>query len=79
VKSTFARGMELIAKQTLFAEGCRGSCSESLMTKYDLRKGRDVQTYGLGIKEVWELPEENFKAGSVCISLCPWIVWMSCQ
>jgi electron-transferring-flavoprotein dehydrogenase len=65
MKPTFTRGMELLAKHTLFAEGCRGSCSEALMTKFDLRKGRDMQTYGLGIKEVWEVPPENFKSGWV--------------
>ena len=48
--------MELLGKQTLFAEGARGSCSESLIKKYNLREDKDVQTYGLGIKEVWTVP-----------------------
>lgn len=65
VKDSFTRGIELHAKQTLFAEGCRGSCSEELMAKFDLRKGKDVQTYGLGIKEVWEVPPEVFKRGQI--------------
>lgn len=64
-KDSFAQGMELIGKQTLFAEGARGSCSEDLMKKFDLRKGKDVQTYGLGVKEVWEIPEEQFKEGFI--------------
>jgi flavin-dependent dehydrogenase len=49
--------MELRARVTLFGEGCRGSCSESLMKKFNLREGKDPQTYGLGIKEVWQIPE----------------------
>jgi electron-transferring-flavoprotein dehydrogenase len=64
-KSTFERGMELHARQTLFAEGARGSCSEFLMEHFQLRKDAQPQTYGLGIKEVWEIPEENLKPGLV--------------
>jgi electron-transferring-flavoprotein dehydrogenase len=64
-KSTFERGVELRARQTLFAEGARGSCSEELISKFKLRDGRQPQTYGLGIKEVWEIPAENFKPGFV--------------
>ena len=48
VKSTFTRGVELLAKQTLFAEGARGSCSQVVMDKFQLRDGKDEQTYGLG-------------------------------
>jgi len=64
--------MELRAKQTLFAEGARGSCSEGVMAKFGLReigneggKRVDEQTYGLGIKEVWEVPEGQHKPGYV--------------
>jgi electron-transferring-flavoprotein dehydrogenase len=64
-KDTYARGMELVARQTLFGEGCRGSCSEAIMKKFDLRAGKDVQTYGIGIKEVWEIPEAQFKSGYI--------------
>ena len=64
-KSTFERGVELRARQTLFAEGARGSCSEELISKFKLREGKQEQTYGLGIKEVWEVPENLFKAGFV--------------
>lgn len=53
------------AKSTFFAEGCRGSLSQILMKKYNLRKDCENQTYGLGIKEVWEV---NFKYYySICI------------
>ena len=64
-KDTFERGMELHARQTLFAEGARGSCSEEIITKFDLRKGKDQQTYGLGVKEVWEVPEDIHQPGFV--------------
>ncbi|EJK62072.1 hypothetical protein THAOC_17330, partial [Thalassiosira oceanica] len=66
-KDTFERGVELLGRQTLFAEGARGSCSERLMERFDLRGGRgaDAQHYGLGIKEVWEVPEEKFRSGLV--------------
>lgn len=64
-KATFTRGMELLAKQTLFAEGCRGSCSTEIIDKFNLQQGKDVQTYGLGIKEVWQVPEENIKPGLI--------------
>ena len=66
-KATFERGVELKARQTLFAEGARGSCSEFLMEKFGLRDDESVQTqtYGLGIKEVWEVPEEVFQKGLV--------------
>ena len=45
-KATFTQGIELIARQTLFAEGARGSCSEEVIEKFNLRKGKDVQSYG---------------------------------
>jgi len=64
-KPTFERGIELRARQTLFSEGCRGSLSEGLMKKFGLREDADVQTYGLGLKEVWEVPEQQHKPGFV--------------
>ncbi len=72
LKDSFARGIELVARQTLFAEGCRGSCSEELIEKFGLRRApsptgepRDVQTYGLGVKEVWQVPPERFRRGHI--------------
>ena len=47
--------MELHAKYTLFAEGCRGSLAKQLIERFDLRDGIDPQTYGIGIKELWEV------------------------
>ncbi|OUJ13704.1 electron transfer flavoprotein-ubiquinone oxidoreductase [Acetobacter sp. DsW_063] len=61
----YAEGMELRGKYTLFAEGCRGSLTKQVMAHYDLRKGVDPQTYGLGIKEVWEIPAANHRPGLV--------------
>jgi len=61
----FQRGMELRAKYTLFAEGCRGSLSGQLMRRFNLREGCDPQTYAIGIKELWEIPAENHKPGLI--------------
>ena len=65
--TNFERGMELRARQTLFAEGARGSCSEELIDKFGLREANDAQpqTYGLGVKEVWEIPESQCEPGFV--------------
>ena len=60
-----APGMELRAAYTLFGEGCRGSLSKQLMERFNLREGVDPQTYGLGIKELWEIPRENHKPGFI--------------
>jgi len=62
-------GFELHAKQTIFAEGCRGSLTKSLFKKFDLRDGVDPQTFGIGIKELWEINPEKHHAGSVVHSI----------
>ncbi|MGE0415556.1 MAG: electron transfer flavoprotein-ubiquinone oxidoreductase [Acetobacteraceae bacterium] len=61
----YQRGMELRAKYTLFAEGCRGSLSKHLIERFHLRDGHDPQTYAIGIKELWEIPAENHKPGLI--------------
>ena len=61
----FQRGMELRARYTLFAEGCRGSLSKQLIRRFDLRGGHDPQTYAIGIKELWEIPAANHRPGLV--------------
>jgi electron-transferring-flavoprotein dehydrogenase len=61
----FQLGMELHAKYTLFAEGSRGHLGKQLMAKYDLNKGKDPQTYGIGIKELWEIDPALHKPGLV--------------
>ena len=58
-------GMELHAKYTLFAEGCRGHLGKSLEAKFNLRANADPQTYGLGIKELWEIDPAKHQAGLV--------------
>ena len=58
-------GMELRAKYTLFAEGCRGHLGKRLEAKFSLRDGSDPQVYGLGVKELWEVPAENHQPGLV--------------
>src|SRR5262249_35741616 len=64
-KPEYQPGMELNAKYTLFAEGCRGSLSETLMTRFALRDGIDPQKYGIGIKELWEVAPGKHKRGTV--------------
>ena len=61
----FEAGVELHAKQTVFAEGCHGSLTKKLIEKYDLRADSDPQTYGLGIKELWEIKPENHREGHI--------------
>jgi len=61
----FQLGMELHAKYTFFAEGSRGHLGRQLMAKYDLNKGKDPQTYGLGIKELWEIDPAKHQPGLV--------------
>ncbi|MCQ9379443.1 electron transfer flavoprotein-ubiquinone oxidoreductase [Methyloversatilis sp. XJ19-49] len=58
-------GMALRAKYTLFAEGCRGHLGKQLEQHYQLRDGVDPQTYGLGIKELWEVPAAQSQPGLV--------------
>jgi electron-transferring-flavoprotein dehydrogenase len=64
-KPEFQRGMELHAKYTLFAEGVRGSLSQELMTRFNLRDGVDPQKYGIGIKELWQVAPERHRPGLV--------------
>ncbi len=61
----FQPGLELHAKQTVFAEGCHGSLTKTLIAKFDLRKDSDPQTYGLGVKEIWEIKPENHSEGLI--------------
>ena len=66
-KDTYARGIELRARCVLLGEGCRGSLSESIKAKLGLQEkaGADAQTYGLGIKEVWQVQEDKHNPGEV--------------
>ena len=58
-------GVELIAQQTLFAEGCRGSLTKTLVERFRLRDGLDPQTYAIGIKELWEVDPQRHQPGLV--------------
>ncbi len=64
-KDSYQPGMELLAKYTFFAEGCRGSLSKSLMTRFGLDEDADPQTYGIGLKELWELDPAQHKQGLI--------------
>ncbi|MEH6630038.1 MAG: electron transfer flavoprotein-ubiquinone oxidoreductase [Halopseudomonas aestusnigri] len=64
-KDSYQPGMELHGKYTFFAEGCRGSLSKGLMEKFNLRENSDPQTYGIGMKELWELDPAKHKTGTV--------------
>ena len=64
-KAHFEPGIELHARQVLFAEGCRGHLSRQLMERFALRDGVDPQTYGIGIKELWEITPEMHSQGTV--------------
>ena len=64
-KESFEPGMELHAKQTIFAEGSRGHLTKQLFEIFDLRKDCDPQTYGLGVKEIWEIAPEKHESGKI--------------
>jgi electron-transferring-flavoprotein dehydrogenase len=61
----FQLGMELLGKYTVFAEGARGHLGRQLIAKYKLDAGKDPQTYGLGVKEVWEIDPKRHQPGFV--------------
>ncbi|CAH0340097.1 electron transfer flavoprotein-ubiquinone oxidoreductase [Rhizobium sp. CECT 9324] len=61
----YTRGMELIGKYVLIGEGVRGSLAKQLIEKFDLSKDRDVQKYGIGLKELWQVKPEHHKPGLV--------------
>ena len=61
----FAAGPEIRAKTTIFAEGARGSVTKTLVTKYALDADSSPQTYGLGFKELWQLPEGRAEPGLI--------------
>lgn len=62
---SFQIGMELHAKYTLFAEGARGHLGKQMIAKYELDKGKDPQSYGIGIKELWEIDPAKHQEGLV--------------
>lgn len=64
-KDSYMPGMELHAKYTLFAEGCRGHLGKQLIAHFGLDEGKDPQHYGIGIKEVWQIKPELHEEGKV--------------
>jgi len=64
-KPEYQPGMELHAKYTLFAEGCRGSLTKTLFERFQLQEGVDPQTFGIGIKELWEVEPDKHQQGLV--------------
>jgi len=64
-KESYQPGMELRAKYTLFGEGVRGHLTKRLEKTFNLREGKNQQTYGIGIKEIWKIKPENHKPGKI--------------
>ena len=64
-KDSYEPGMELRGKYTLIAEGVRGSLAKELIAEFDLDKDSEPQKYGLGIKELWKVTDDNFRSGLV--------------
>jgi electron-transferring-flavoprotein dehydrogenase len=64
-KDNYMPGMELHAKYTLFGEGCRGHLGKQLIAKFNLNEGKDPQHYGIGLKELWKVPDTHYKKGLV--------------
>ena len=61
----YMQGMELRGKYTVFAEGCRGHLGKQLISEFKLDEGKDPQHYGIGIKELWDIPAEQHQEGLV--------------
>lgn len=68
-KATYQPGYELLAKYTVFAEGCRGSLGKQLMSKFNLRAGCGPQHYAIGLKEIWDIDPEKHVPGKVVHSM----------
>jgi len=68
-KSNFEPGYDLRAKVTILAEGTRGSLTKQLIEKFDLMKDRNPQTWGIGVKELWEVPSGKIKTGEVIYTM----------
>ncbi|HVM92045.1 MAG TPA: electron transfer flavoprotein-ubiquinone oxidoreductase [Terriglobales bacterium] len=68
-KSNFEPGYDVKAKVTILAEGTRGSLTKQLVQKFDLMKDRNPQTYGIGVKELWELPAGRIEKGEVIYTM----------
>ena len=69
MKANFEPGVDLLAKVTVLGEGPRGSLTKSLAQRLNLNEGREPQVYSLGVKELWELPDDRYPAGRVTHTL----------
>ena len=68
-KSNFEPGYDVKAKVVVLAEGARGSLTKQLIQKFDLMKDRNPQTYGVGVKELWEIPSGRIQPGEVIYTI----------
>jgi electron-transferring-flavoprotein dehydrogenase len=68
-KPNFEPGVDVKAKLTIFAEGPRGTCTKQLAGMFDLYAGKNPQVYSVGVKELWQLPDDRYPAGSVIHTL----------
>jgi electron-transferring-flavoprotein dehydrogenase len=68
-KGNFEPGYDLKAKVVILAEGTRGSCTKQLIQRFELDKGRNPQTYGVGVKELWEVPSGKIAKGEVIYTM----------
>ncbi len=68
-KPGYTQGIDIVAPITVLAEGCRGHLSKQLIAKYRLDADSDPQTYGIGIKELWQLPAGRVTPGKVVHTL----------
>ena len=68
-KGNFEPGYDLKAKVTILAEGTRGSLTKQLVGRFNLDKDRNPQTYGVGVKELWEVPSGRIAAGEVIYTM----------
>ncbi len=77
-KDSYMPGMELHAKYTVFAEGCRGHIGKKLIEHFKLAEGKDPQHYGIGIKELWKVPSDQHQQGLV-VHTAGWPLSESCS
>ena len=68
-KGTYTPGMDILAKQTIFAEGARGHLGKKLIKEFNLDKGRTPQHFAIGFKEVWEVDNDKHSPGDVVHSM----------
>jgi len=68
-KSNFEEGVDIIAKLTLLGEGTRGSLTKKLINKFNLMSGKNPQSWGIGVKELWQLPDKRLPDGYVAHTL----------